>query len=115
MSDNVWDLVILIGREAQTLAASGDVDALRITLRHIKRFVAGHAVYGSLDIDKDPRSMLSEMRSEMDDALFYLEAQMIKEERRCDQLNARAAQSRTSYRVQADASLSVPEPATQES
>ena len=112
MSDEVLALVDDIITEARNLARVEDVGALRITLRHLKRFVAGHKDYGALNIDADPRNFLNEIRAELDDALFYIEAQQIKEERQCARSNRSAMLNRTSYIVTADASLYTPEPVT---
>jgi hypothetical protein len=95
-------------------------DALRVLAGIAKRLVHGQKEHGILNVAVDRRSWLEEMISELDDGLVYLrlvalrlEQVMTEEEtRRCDSLNARARQNRTSYVVRADAAEVVGETCT---
>lgn len=65
---------------ASFLEANGDHQAVNILARHASRYSMGHMNYGSIDVHRDKRQFLLELRDELDDSLFYIESELMRSE-----------------------------------
>lgn len=77
-SDHSDELESLIAH-ASFLDRAGDKHAVSILARHASRYSMGHMNYGSIEPLKDKRDFMLEMRDELDDALFYIEAELMRD------------------------------------
>jgi hypothetical protein len=64
------------------LLEEGDFESIVILERHAKRYRAGHLTYGPMDIQTDKRKFLRELADEIYDSLYYLEAELLREEQK---------------------------------